>query len=326
VRIPAFWRTRESGTALILAAMLVACEIATRVNTGDSFLFSGQAVRVVGESAYIGIAAIGACIVILSGGVDLSPGSVMGLGGMAMGYSYGVWGWPAPAALLLGLSTGTAVGFLNGLLVGQVRLPPFIATLGFLSIARGLNYWMTGGITVPLEWRGSPPRLFTILGEHPVLTMLALGALASVLLARFSWGRYVYAVGGSEEAARFAGLPVERVKIGVYAVAGLLAALAGCAYDLNYASSHVSHGGGYELQIIAACAVGGVSFSGGQGSVAGALLGAVSLRVLYTLLTRLKVPGERIEIAYGAAIILAVAVDQFRQGQALRRWFGRKAT
>lgn len=319
-------KSREFGTAVLLAAMLVGCEIATRHNTGQTFLFSDQVVRVLSECAYIGIAAIGASVVILSGGVDLSPGSIMGLGGMAMGYAFAVWKWPAGAAVLFGLSIGAFVGLLNGLLVGKAKLPPFIATLGLLSVARGANYWLTGGITVPLEWRDSPPLLFTVLGDHPGKVMVVIGAAAAVVLARFRWGRYVYAIGGNEEAARFAGLPVGWIKVWIYVVAGLFAALAGCAYDLNYASSHVSHGGNYELQIIAACAVGGLSFAGGQGTVAGALLGAATLRVLYTFLIRLKVRGEYIEVAYGAAIVLAVLVDQLRGSGVLGRWFGRKTT
>jgi ribose transport system permease protein len=319
-----FWRTREFGTALVLAAMILACEIASRAHTGTSFILSDRLGRVLSECAYVGIAAIGACVVILSGGVDLSSGSVMGLSGVALGYAYARLGWPAPAALLLGLASGLAVGLLNGVLVGKLRIPPFIATLGFLSIARGAGYWLTRGITIPLEWREAPSPFFAALGEHAGKVMLALAVAAAAVLARFRWGRYVYAVGGNEEAARFAGLPVARIKVGVYAVGGLLAALAGCAYALHYAQAHVSNGRGYELQIIAACAIGGVRFSGGQGSVVGAVLGAAALRVLYTLLLQFQVKGEYIEIAYGAAIILAVAVDQWGRGLSLpRRWFGR---
>jgi ribose transport system permease protein len=326
VKVPAFWRTREFGTACVLAAMLVACEIAAQANTQTSFLLSGRLVRVLSECSFIGIAALGAAIVIISGGVDLSSGSVFGFAGIMMAWASHRQGWPAPVALATGLLSGAGVGLLNGLLIGKLRLPPFIATLGFLSIARGLSYLSTQGLTIPLDWRDAPPALFSVLGDHPGKVLLVLGVATWILLARFSWGRYVYAVGGNEEAARFAGLRVDWIKVGIYVAAAVFAALAGCAYALSYASAQVSHGRGYELQIIAACALGGVSFSGGQGTVIGAMLGAASIRLLYTLLIQLKVPGDYIEIAYGAAIILAVAVDEVRHQSVFRRWFRRKGS
>jgi len=155
--------------------------------------------------------------------------------------------------------------------------------------------------------------------------MLALGIVASVLMARFKWGRYVYAVGGNEEAARFSGLEVDWIKCGIYAAAGLFSGLAGSAMALRYGSAYVAIANGYELQIIAACAIGGVSFAGGQGSVAGALLGAVALQVLQLLLIQLRVKPEYIEIAYGAAVLGAVAFDLLRGGRGLGRWPGRKS-
>jgi len=156
--------------------------------------------------------------------------------------------------------------------------------------------------------------------------MVLAGAAAAVFLARFSWGRYVYAVGGNEEAARYSGLRVAAVKTGIYAAAGLCSALAGLSLALRYGSGYVDLGRGYELQIIAACAIGGVSFWGGEGSVAGALLGAVTLQQLQTLLIFLGVEADRIEIAYGSAIIVAVGVDMLRHKNVLARWFGRKTS
>jgi ribose transport system permease protein len=318
-----FWRTREFGTALVLLAMLVACEIAARVNTGTSFLFSPQVGRVFSDCSFVGIAAIGACIVIVSGGVDLSSGAVMGFSAVTLAHLHVTRGLPAVPSLAAGLLAGIVVGLVNGILVGKARLPPFIATLGMLSVARGWSYWITGGITIPLDWeeRGFPG--FALLGGHTVWVMLALGIAGSTLMARFRWGRYVYAVGGNEEAARFAGLRIARIKVGIYVAAGFFGAVAGCAYALRYGSAYVAVGQGYELQIIAACAIGGVSFSGGQGSVAGAILGAATLQVLRILLILLHVKAEYIDIAYGATIILAVAVDQLRDRTFLGRWLGR---
>jgi ribose transport system permease protein len=303
--------------------MLIVCEIASRANTGNSFLFSRQLPQLFQDASFVGIAAIGACIVIISGGVDLSSGSVMSLAAVTLGYLYQVRSLPGPLALLLAVLAGGAVGGANGLLVGKLRLPPFIATLGFLSIARGAAYWVSGGPSIPVNWRSSSFFAFPLMGEHTAWVMLALGVATAVLLARFSWGRYVYAVGGNEEAARFSGLRVDWIKVGIYAAAGLFSGVAGSAMALRYGSSYVTIAGGYELRIIAACAIGGVSFSGGEGSVVGALLGAVTLQVLENLLLHLRVQPEYVEIAYGSAIILAVSIDL--HGRALGKWLGRKS-
>ena len=316
-----FWRTREFGTALVLLAMLIACEIASQARTGSSYLFSSALLRLFQESSYIGIAAIGACAVIISGGVDLSAGSVMGLASVTLAVLATRLGWPAVPAIAGALLAGGVVGLLNGLLVGYAKLPPFIATLGFYSIARGFSFLFSEErISIP---RGSP--LFDVLGRFSFWTMLAGAAVATVILARFSWGRYVYAVGGNEEAARYSGLGVAAIKTGIYTVAGFFSAVAGVSYAAYNGSGYVDLGRGYELQIIAACAIGGVSFSGGEGSVIGALLGAMTLQQLQTLLVYLKVSADRIEIAYGSAIILAVGFDQLRHGNALARWFRRNA-
>jgi ribose transport system permease protein len=318
-----FWRTREFGTALVLAGMLVACEIATRVYTGGSFIFSSAFGRLFQEATPIALAALGACVVILSGGVDLSSGAVMGLASVVLATLYTNAGWGPLPALLGGLGAGAAAGLANGLLVSRLRLPPFIATLGMLSVARGISFWISPSRT-SIEGEGRESAAFAALANGSEWVLLALTLAMAVLMARFRGGRYVYAVGGNEEAARFSGLPIARIKTGIYVVAGFFAALAGCSLALRYGSGYVELGRGYELQIIAACAIGGISFSGGEGTVVGAVLGALTLQVLETLLLRLQVPSDRILIAYGAAIILAVSIDRVHHGGVLARWLGRK--
>jgi len=318
-----FWKTREFGTALVLVAMLIGCEIASQVNAHRSYLLSDQFPKLLNDASFVGIAAIGACMVIISGGVDLSAGSVMSLAAVVFAYVFQVRGLPGPVALLAGILSGGGVGAACGLLIGKVKLPPFIATFGFLSIARGLSYWVTGGPGISVTWETRPFFLFPLLAAHTAWLMLILGIVGSILMARFSWGRYVYAVGGNEEAARYSGLRVDWIKCGIYIAAGLFSGLAGSAMALRYGSAYVAIANGYELQIIAACAVGGVSFTGGQGSVAGAILGAVSLQVLRILLIQLRVESQYIEIAYGAAVLGAVAFDLHRGKWSLARWLGR---
>ncbi len=320
-------RTREFGAFVVLVAMLLLCEAGSQFYNQKSFL-GNELGRVLKDFSIVAIAAIGACAVIVSGGVDLSAGSTMTLSAYAMAFLFVNKGVPAPVALGAGLATGTLVGLANGLLVGGAKLPPFIATLGMLSIARGLAFWVNDGDNITVAWRSSADAFagFWLLGDYPMVAVLVLGILASVVMARFRWGRYVYAVGGNEEAARFAGLRIGAIKAGIYAAAGLFSALAGCTYSLKYGTTMVTMGNGYELQIIAACAIGGVSFSGGQGTVAGSVIGAAILQTLYELLLQLRVPGDRIEIFYGAAILLAVGIDQVRRGGLPARWFSRSAT
>lgn len=320
-----FWRTREFGTLIVWVAMLLACEAASRAHAGRSFIASPQFGRLFEDASFVALAAVGACAAILSGGVDLSAGSVMGLAGITMAHAFMNLGWPGPLALLAGLAAGSGVGLCNGVLVGAARIPPFIATLGFLSIARGISYWVTGGITISIDRTARPFTGADFLADHSWAAALLAGAAGWSVLARFGCGRAVYAVGGNEEAARFAGLRIGLVKAGVYAAAGLCAALAGCALALHHGSAYVALGAGYELQIIAACALGGVSFSGGQGSVGGAMLGALTLQTLRILLLQLRVKSEYIDIFYGAAIVLAVGVDQLRRGDVFARGFGRKS-
>jgi len=326
VKIPPFWKTREFGVLIVLVAMLLVCEAGARINNGKSFL-GNELERVLLDFSVVAIAAIGASAVIISGGVDLSSGSTLTLSAYAMAALYVNQGTPAPVALSAGLLTGTVVGLCNGFLVGGAKLPPFIATLGMLSIARGLAFWVNEGDNITIGWKKAGEGFigFTLLGTYPMVAVLIFGLLAWVIMARFSWGRYVYAVGGNEVAARFAGLRIGWIKVGIYAAAGLFSGLAGCSYALRYGTSFVTMGNGYELQIIAACAIGGVSFAGGQGSAVGAVLGAAILQTLSEGLLHLRVREDYLEIAYGAAIVVAVWIDQLRQGDVLARWFGRKS-
>lgn len=322
-----FWKTREFGALVVLVAMLLLCEAGSQFHNHRSFL-GNELGRVLTEFSVVAIAAIGACAVIVSGGVDLSAGSTMTLSAYAMAFLFVNQGVPAPVALAAGVLTGGCVGLANGVLVGFAKLPPFIATLGMLSIARGLAFWITEGDNITVGWRSleAPFAGFRLLGDYPMVAVLLLGVLASVVMARFRWGRYVYAVGGNEEAARFAGLRIGAIKTGIYAAAGIFSGIAGCAYSLKYGTAMVTMGNGYELQIIAACAIGGVSFSGGQGTVAGSVIGAAILQTLYELLLQIQVPSARIEIFYGCAILLAVGIDQLRRTGLPTRWFTRSST
>jgi ribose/xylose/arabinose/galactoside ABC-type transport system permease subunit len=273
----------------------------------------------------IGIAAVGVSLVILTRGIDLSVGALYGLSGVAfvvLMLQPGA-GLAAPAAALAALLLGFVVGTLNGVLVAYLRIPPFIVTLGTLGIARGVSFLLTGGEQLPSAARALPPAATAFLGQvdtryftaagFPLalsfLLMLLLALLVAFLLAATPWGRHVLAVGGSEEAARFAGVRVERTLVSVYAVTGLFAALSGIVYVARFKGINAAVGPGEELNIIAACVVGGVSLAGGKGSPIGAVVGALIIKVLNDGLVFYQVPQAGAQIAVGIFIVVAALVD-----------------
>jgi ribose transport system permease protein len=281
-------------------------------------------------TAPVGIIALGETLVIVTGGIDLSVGAVMGLAGVVaarlMTQGYGpIPVLPMPVSLLLGVLAGGLCGLVNGLLIVGCRMPPFIATLGMFSAARGLAYYIVGSLI------GSLPAAYLFLGKGallglpvPVVVMLVLGGAAGLWAARSGTGRHVYAIGGSELAARLSGVAVGRVKVGVYTFAGLMSGLAGVLLTAYLGNAQGNQGETLELDVIAAVVVGGVSLSGGEGSILGALLGALLMRILRNGLVLQGVQAEYQLVVLGLVIWLASVVDTLRAG----RWgvgsWGRK--
>lgn len=265
---------------------------------------------------------IGMTLVILSGGIDLSVGAILGLAGaiaagllkngLAIPGTEWLLQFTTSGAILAGILVGAAAGWANGAAITRFRLPPFVATLGMLSIARGLTMLWTGGF--PITGLGdSFGRLGTgaLLGMPlPVWIMLALTAVFVVVTQRTRFGRHLYAVGGNERAARLTGLNVGRIKLAVYTLAGALAGVAGLIVTARLDSAQPNAGLGYELDSIAAVVIGGTSLSGGRGSVAGTVLGCLIIGVLNNGLFLLNVSPFWQQVIKGLVILLAVALDK----------------
>jgi ribose transport system permease protein len=228
-------------------------------------------------------------------------------------------GVPVPLAVAGGLATGAAVGVANGLMITQARLPPFIATLGTLLMARGLCSGLTGGWPVR-----DLPEGFVLLGQLdlpmggmgvplPLLVMLCVAALVAVFLARTTWGYRIYAVGGNEISAGLSGIPVGRIKLLVYGLGGLLAAVGGVLMTARLGVAAPTAAAGYELDVIAAAVVGGTSFTGGEGTILGVLLGAAIMQVLRTGLVLTGVSAYWLQAVQGLVIVVAIALDQLRK-------------
>jgi ribose transport system permease protein len=277
------------------------------------FLKSDNILTVAQEFSYVGIAALGGAMVIMTRGIDLSVGANMALSGLVTAEALSR-GLSTYLAVLLGLGVGLAVGVVNGFFITVIGIQPFIATLGMLSVVRGAALAYSQGFTK------YPPESFTRYGQgkilgvpNPVVVMLGLMAVLTVFLSRTSLGRHIYAVGGNEQAARLLGIKTNRVKVIVYAVAGVLAAVGGISLMSFLGSADPSAASGYELDVIAAAVIGGVSLFGGEGSLVGVILGAALIGEIRNGLDLKNVGGYWITLVIGVVILAAMTIDQARR-------------
>jgi ribose/xylose/arabinose/galactoside ABC-type transport system permease subunit len=298
-------RARQLGT---WAGLVGLCLLLTALT--PHFLTVSNLLNVMEQTSINAVIAVGMTFVILSGGIDLSVGSVLALAGVLMASALQA-GVPLPVALLVGLAAGAACGLVNGMLVTLGRLAPFIATLGMMSVARGLALLYTNGRPVS----GFDPSFRTLatgrvaLIPVAVLVTLAVYVVAHFVLARTRFGRYVYAIGGNEEATRLSGVPVRFHKAMVYALSGLMAGLAAALLTARLNSAQPIAGIMYELDAIAATVIGGTSLLGGSGSVGGTLIGALIMGVLRNGLNLLGISSFLQQVVIGLVIVGAVLVD-----------------
>jgi ribose transport system permease protein len=308
---------RESGGILVLLIF-----IAALILTTSDFLTLTNLDNLVRQVAVFAILSVGELFVILTAGIDLSVGSVLGLSGGVTALLLAN-GTSIPLTILAGLGVGLAVGLINGLLVSRLKLPPFIATLGMLGIARGLVLLLTGAKTIaPLPDAFNAIANGTLLGLPSLFWILIIVALlAAFVLGRTIFGRYVYAVGSNAESARLSGVPVNAVLLAVYSISGLLAGFAGVLTTSRLGAGIPTAGTGYELQAIAGAVIGGASLSGAKGRVIGAVLGALIMGLLANGGNLLAIDPFYLQIAIGLLIILAVYFDhlQGRSFNFLRR-------
>ncbi|MEU8666731.1 ABC transporter permease/substrate-binding protein [Streptomyces anulatus] len=292
---------------------LVVLVVAMSLLSGD-FLTTQNLLNVGVQAAVTAILAFGVTFVIVSAGIDLSVGSVAALSATVLAWSATSAGVPVVLAVVLAVLTGIACGFVNGALVSYGKLPPFIATLAMLSIARGLSLVISQGS--PIAFPESVSALGDTLGGWlpvPVLVMIAMGLVTALILGRTFIGRSMYAIGGNEEAARLSGLRVKRQKIVIYALSGLFAAVAGIVLASRLVSAQPQAAQGYELDAIAAVVIGGASLAGGVGKASGTLIGALILAVLRNGLNLLSVSAFWQQVVIGVVIALAVLLDTLRR-------------
>ena len=328
----------ELNVFLALVAIVVAFEVLGRVFLGDSFLFNTrdnvdtlfneQRLQVIIlQVSIVGIIAIGVTQVIITGGIDLSSGSIVGATAMiAMSFAQTalVNGNPNPKAIfpegfmdlpviipvLVGLACGLIAGLVNGALIAYTRIPPFIATLGMMVSARGFSKWWSKGNPISF-----PTESFADIGKGmmPVFIFIFLAVLFQLILTYTKYGKHCYAIGSNEEAARTVGIKVEHHKMLVYTIAGLLASVAAIVLSSKNLTAQAGMGVMYELDAIAMAVIGGISLSGGRGSIVGTVLGALIFGVIISGFTFMQLDAYYQEMVKGAIIVAAVVLDQWRQ-------------
>lgn len=302
---------RNAGIYVALSLLFLVMSVGA-----PNFLTLDNLLDVSRQISITAILAAGLTFVILSGGIDLSVGSALGLttyAAIALAANHG----SLVACLAGALAVGLVIGFVNGALVAYARLTPFIVTLAALTYLRGLVYVGTDGRSlfaadIPFSALGQGD-LFGI--PEPVFVLIAVYALGWFLLQRTVYGRHVFAVGGNVEAARLAGLPVSGIIASVYAISGLCAAVAGILAGARLQTAVPTLGVGYELNAIAAVVLGGTSLAGGRGSLTGTLAGVAIIGLLANGLTLMNVPSFYQLVIQGVVIVLAIGIDRFRRPQ-----------
>ena len=325
--------TPSLGQLLIRLRTVIALAVVVAffAATAPNFLTVANFLIMFKHVAIIAILAVGMTFVILTGGIDLSVGSIAGLSGMVAGglildglrlESLGYVIYPSvPLTMLVALLLGGLIGLFNGLLVARLKVPPFIATLGMLYVARGAALLLSNGATFP-NLVGNPAlgnEGFQLLGSGallglplPIWLLIAIAAAAAVVAARTAFGRRVYTIGGNERAALLSGVRVAQVKAAVYVISGVCAALVGLIVASDLVAAHPASGETFELSAIAAVVLGGASLAGGRGTIGGTLIGACVIGILGDGMVMLGVSEFWQMVIKGAVIVGAVALDQLQ--------------
>lgn len=317
----------EANIFLVLIAIALIYELLGWIFVGQSFLLNQQRLTImILQVSVIGIIAVGVTQVIITGGIDLSSGSVVGMTAMLSASLAQASTWPRALypsltdlpffiPLGVGVLAGMLAGYINGQLIARTKIPPFIATLGMMVTARGVSKWYTkgqpvSGLTEQFNFIGT--------GIWPVVVFLVVAVIFHVALRYTRYGKFTYAIGANVQAARVSGINVERHLIKVYAIAGMLAGLAGVVTAARAQTAQSGMGVMYELDAIAAAVIGGTSLAGGAGRITGTVIGTIILGVMTSGFTFLRVDAYYQEIVKGMIIVAAVVTDVYRQKKRLK--------
>jgi ribose transport system permease protein len=319
------WFLRWTGVlAPSLGLIAVVALFAILTGAPDRYLSAANLRVVLAQTVIVAIGAIGMTMIIVSGGIDLSVGATIALSSVVTALALRE-GWPPAIAVLLGIATGGIVGLINGLAITTLRVVPFIATLGMLGVARGVAKYVANQQTVnaPPTWINElavtfPSRAWMIFAPGVWLALL-LAAIMSLVMRNTVFGRRIFALGSNEAAARACGIHTDRLKIWIYTVAGFFFGLAGVMQMSRLRQGDPTVAVGVELDVIAAVVIGGGSLSGGEGSIGGAMIGALVMSFLRNGCQQMGWANYVQEIIIGMVIVLAVAADRYRASRAAAR-------
>jgi ribose transport system permease protein len=310
-----FLYNKDARQKLLAFASLIVLLIAFSV-LSPNFLQFDNIVGILLSTAVNGVLAVGVTYVIITGGIDLSIGTVMTFSAVMTGVFITMWHLPIPIGVVGGILAGGTCGLINGLTISKMKVPPFIATLGMMMITKGLALVISG--TKPVYFVDTPA--FNNIAMYPVFgmpmavfVMFVAALIGSFILTKTVLGRYNFALGSNEEATRLSGINVDAWKIAIYALCGIFAGLAGVLMASRLNSAQPALGQGYELDAIAAVVIGGTSLSGGEGTILGTVIGAFIMSVLINGLRILSVPQEWQTVVTGSIVILAVYMDIIRR-------------
>lgn len=299
------------GIYIVLVAMAVYFSLASK-----AFLTTENIFNILRQVAVVGTAAVGMTFVMLTGGIDLSVGSIIGVAGIVTAELM-VLGIHPVLAVLIALAAGVVMGLLNALIINEFKVPPLIVTLGMMTTLRGVAYLVTGGLPV-FGFTES----FTLLGQGyiwvvpvPVIIMAVTFVAGYIVLNKFTIGRYIYGIGGNEEASRLSGVSVKKIKYFVYSVSGFLCGLAGVVLLSRTNSGQPKAGTSYEMDIITAVVLGGVSITGGEGKITGVIAGVLIMGILSNGMIITNVGDYVQRIIQGLVLIIAVAFDCYNQNR-----------
>ncbi len=305
------FEVREVGALVPLVILFAAAAL-----SNEAFLSISNLLNMLRATSYLFIVGVGMTFVLCGRGLDLSVGSQFGLSGIVLGMLMVWWNVPVWASIPIALVVGVAAGAVNGFLVTVLRIPPFIATLATFNSYRGILQGITKAAPI-----GPMPPGYRALGAAEFLGvswaiwfMFLLLLLATFILRKMRYGRYVLAMGGNEESTRLAGIDTRRLTFSLYVVSGLLSAVAGVFFNARFSSAQTVTGTGMEFQAIAACIIGGVSLFGGSGSMVGTLIGCVFLTVIENGMIMAHISGYWQQAVVGLIIVLAIVIDLLRKG------------
>lgn len=304
------WNMKESGIIIPTVVYAIFVQLVNPVFLSGSNL--GNLLR---QTGFTLISALGMTLVLIAAGIDLSVGSVLGLGSVVAGFCMVTFQLPIWLSIAIALLVGLLIGFINGAIIVKFAIPPMIMTLGMMYMARGAIFISTKGLPIypiPKDFQAiEQSELFGMPTIVPICLVLCL--IFHFMLTRTTFGRSIYALGGNQDAAKLSGIDTGKVKTMVYAICGLMASLAGIMMSARLGSAQPSSGEGYEMSVIAACIIGGTSTFGGRGTVLGTAVGALFMCMLSNSMTLMKVDVYYQKLVIGAVLVIAVIIDQYKR-------------